>query len=222
MRYRSPIKNNCTVIYGRVSTEEQTQGYSIQAQLRACREWASKNDYKIVKEYLDEGLSASKNLEKRESFKAMIASVTSNDRPFDAVIVHKLDRFSRDSLESLTARALFKRHQIRLISVLEPMVGSDTPEDTLVEHILMGMNQFYSQNLSREIRKGLKERAQQHHLVFGPPFGYKKEVIETQQSHKRTRTISRAVIDEKAAPIVQRVFDLYLREWVTSRCNDTQ
>jgi len=73
------------------------------------------------------------------------------------------------------------------------------------------MNSFYSQNLAREIRKGLKERVQQHHLVFGPPFGYKKEVIETQQSHKRTRTISRAVIDEKAAAIVQRIFDLYLR-----------
>ena len=50
------------------------------------------------------------------------------------VIVHKLDRFSRDSLESLTARTLFKRHKIRLVSVLEPMVGSDSPEDALVEH----------------------------------------------------------------------------------------
>src|SRR5262249_47000023 len=47
--------------------------------------------------------------------------------------------------------------------------------------------------------------------VFGPPFGYKKEIIEQQQTHKRTRTISRAVVDEKAAPIVQRIFDLYDR-----------
>jgi site-specific DNA recombinase len=196
-------------IYARVSSEEQTQGYSIQAQLRAGREWAEKQGYTIVKEYLDEGFSASRNLEKREAFKEMLSDATSKEHPFDIILVHKLDRFSRDSLESLTARALFKRHEIRLLSVLEPMVGSDSPEDTLVEHILMGMNQFYSQNLSREIRKGLKERAQQHHLVFGPPFGYKKEIIETQQSHKRTRTISRAVIDEKTAPIVQRIFDLY-------------
>src|SRR5215813_5733058 len=198
-------------LYARVSSEEQTQGYSIQAQLRACREWAAKNGYRIVKEYLDEGLSASKNLERRESFKAMIAEATSKEHPYDAVIVHKLDRFSRDSLESLTVRTLFKRHIIRLVSVLEPVVGSDSPEDALVEHILVGMNAFYSQNLSREIQKGLKERARQHHLVFGPPFGYKKEIIEQQQSHKRTRTISRAVIDEKAAPIVQRIFDLYDR-----------
>jgi site-specific DNA recombinase len=163
----------------------------------------------VAKEYLDEGVSASKNLERRESFKAMIAEATAKEHPYDVVIVHKLDRFSRDSLESLTVRTLFKRHHIRLVSVLEPVVGSDSPEDALVEHILVGMNTFYSQNLSREIQKGLKERARQHHLVFGPPFGYKKEIIEQQQTHKRTRTITRAVIDEKTAPIVQCIFDLY-------------
>jgi len=205
----TPHRGRTAVIYARVSSEEQVQGYSIQAQLRACREWAEKNGCTIIKEYLDEGFSASRNLEKRESFKEMLSDAASKKRPFDIILVHKLDRFSRDSLESLTARALFKRHEIRLLSILEPMVGSDSPEDTLVEHILMGMNQFYSQNLSREIRKGLKERAQQHHLVFGPPYGYKKEIIETQQSQKRTRTISRPVVDEKAAPVVQRIFDLY-------------
>ena len=204
-----PQRPQTAAIYARVSSEEQVQGYSIQAQLRACREWAGKQGYTIVKEYLDEGFSASRNLEKRESFKEMLANATSKQHPFEIILVHKLDRFSRDSLESLTTRALFKRHGIRLLSVLEPMVGSDSPEDALVEHILMGMNQFYSQNLSREIRKGLKERAQQHHLVFGPPFGYKKEIIETQQGHKRTRTISRAVVDERTAPIVRRIFDLY-------------
>ena len=48
------------VIYARVSSEEQVQGYSIQAQLRACREWAEKHGYKIAKEFLDEGYSASR------------------------------------------------------------------------------------------------------------------------------------------------------------------
>jgi len=78
-----------------------------------------------------------------------------------------------------------------------------------VEHILMGMNTFYPANLAVEIRKGLREKVQQHHLVFGPPFGFKSEIVEKLQGHKRTRTISRAIIDEKAAPIVRRVFNLY-------------
>jgi site-specific DNA recombinase len=130
------------VIYARVSSEEQVQGYSIQAQLRACREWANKRGYKVEKEYLDEGYSASRHLEKRESFKEMLADAASKSHPFDIIVVHKLDRFSRDSLESFTSKAILKRHKVRLISVQEPVVGSEAPEDAFMEHILVGMAEF--------------------------------------------------------------------------------
>ena len=199
------------VIYARVSSEEQVQGYSIQAQLRACREWAEKNGYTVAKEYLEEGQSAFRNLDKREAMKELLADTVSKQRSFQVIIVHKLDRLFRDTLESSTARAILKRERVRLISVTEPMVGSNTPEDFFMEHLLVGMAEFYSRNLSREIMKGLKQRALQGHLVFGPPFGYRKEIIDRQEGHKRTRIISRPVIDEKTAPLVQRIFDLYDR-----------
>jgi site-specific DNA recombinase len=197
------------VIYARVSSEEQVQGYSIQAQLRACREWAAKQGCTVAKEYLEEGQSAFRNLEKREALKELLADTVSKQRAFQIIIVHKLDRLFRDTLESSTARAVLKREKVRLISVTEPMVGSDTPENFLMEHLIVGMAEFYSRNLSREIMKGLKQRALQGHLVFGPPFGYRKEVIDRQEGHKRTRVISRPAVDEKTAPLVQRVFNLY-------------
>src|SRR5258705_12385048 len=80
------------VIYARVSSEEQVQGYSIQAQLRACREWAEKNGYAIAKEYLEEGQSAFRNLEKREALKELLADTVTKQRSFDLIVVHKLDR----------------------------------------------------------------------------------------------------------------------------------
>jgi site-specific DNA recombinase len=199
------------VVYARVSSEEQVQGYSIQAQLRACREWAEKNGYTVAKDYLEEGHSAFRHLEKREALKELIADAVSKQRAFDTIIVHKLDRLFRDTLESSTTRAILKREKVRLISVTEPMVGSDTPENFLMEHLIVGMNEFYSRNLSREIMKGQKQRALQGHLVFRPPFGYRQEIIDRQQGHKRTRTISRPVADEKAALLVQRIFEMYDR-----------
>ena len=93
----------------------------------------------------------------------MLAEAISKSHPFALIIVHKLDRFSRDSAESFTSRALFKRHKVRLVSVQEPAVGSDAPEDAFMEHILVGMAEFYSRNLSREIMKGMKQRAHQGH-----------------------------------------------------------
>src|SRR5918994_7082584 len=199
------------VIYGRVSSEDQVQGFSLQAQLRACREWAEKNGLEVLREYVEEGHSAFRNLDKREAFKELLSDAASKEHPFDIIIVHKLDRLFRDSLESSTTRAILKREHVRLVSVTEPMVGSDTPEDFFMEHILVGMAEFYSRNLSREIMKGLKQRAQQGHLVFRPPYGYKREIIERQEGHKRTRIISRAVVDEKTAAIVRRVFEQFDR-----------
>src|SRR5499433_337438 len=177
-------------IYGRVSSQDQILGYSLEAQLKACRQWAEKNGYKVAREYVEEGHSAFRNLDKREAFRDLLSDAASKQHPFDLVIVHKLDRLFRDSLESSTTRAILKRERVRLVSVTEPMVGSDTPEDFFMEHILVGMAEFYSRNLSREIMKGLKQRAASGHLVFGPPYGYKKEIIEQHQNHKRTRTIS--------------------------------
>src|SRR5215471_8002736 len=157
-------------IYGRVSSEDQVQGYSLEAQLKACRQWAEKNGYKVAREYVEEGHSAFRNLDKREAFKELLSDAASKQHPFDLIIVHKLDRLFRDSLESSTTRAILKREHVRLVSVTEPMVGSDSPEDFFMEHILVGMAEFYSRNLSREIMKGLKQRAQQGHLVFRPPI----------------------------------------------------
>jgi site-specific DNA recombinase len=150
-------------------------------------------------------------LEKREALKELLTDAVSKQRSFHAVIVHKLDRLFRDTLESSTTRAILKREKVRLISVTEPMVGSNTPEDFFMEHLLVGMAEFYSRNLSREIMKGLKQRALQGHLVFGPPFGYRKEIIDRQEGNKRTRIISKPVIDERTAPLVQQIFDLYDR-----------
>jgi predicted site-specific integrase-resolvase len=90
------------VIYARVSSEEQVQGYSIQAQLRACHEWAEKHGYMVGKEYLEEGQSAFRNLEKRTALKELLADSASKERSFSLIIVHKLDRLFRNTLESST------------------------------------------------------------------------------------------------------------------------
>lgn len=187
------------VINARVSSEEQVQGYSIQAQLRTCREWAEKNGYTIAKEYLEEGHSAFRNLEKREALKELLADTVSKQRNFQLIIVHKLDRLFRDTLESATTRAILKREKVRLISVTEPMVGSDTPENFLMEHLIVGMNEFYSRNLSREIMKGQKQRAQ--------------EIIERQQGHKRTRTISRPIVTKRRLPSSSGFLNYTTKEW---------
>ena len=61
---------------------------------------------------------------------------------------------------------------IELISVTERL--ESTPEGKLMLIIIAGMNEFYSDNLSQEVMKGLKENAYQCKFTGGtPPSGIK-------------------------------------------------
>ena len=99
----------------------------------------------------------------------MISEV--KDLNVDAVIVHKLDRFSRDRYDSAFYKREMKKAGVRLISVLERL--DDSPESIILESVLEGMSEYYSRNLAREALKGMKETAYQCKHTGGiPPLGY--------------------------------------------------
>jgi site-specific DNA recombinase len=108
--------------------------------------------------------------DKREKFLAMVDD--SKKREFDSVIVHKLDRFSRDRYDTAFYKRELRKNNVTLYSVLENIDGS--PESIILESILTGMAEYYSKNLAREVMKGLKETAYQRKHTGGyPPLGYK-------------------------------------------------
>lgn len=174
--------------YARFSSDNQREE-SIDAQLRAIRDYAARHQFVIVKEFCDEARSAT--TDKRPAFQSMFANL----HDIDAVIVHKLDRFSRDRYDSAFYKRQLKKHGIRLISVLEPL--DDSPESVILESVLEGMAEYYSLNLARETMKGLKETAYQcRHTGGMPPLGY--DVVD-----------GRYVLNEKEAEIVRLIFDKY-------------
>ena len=61
---------------------------------------------------------------------------------FNAVIVHKLDRFSRDRYDSAFYKRQLKKNGVKLISVLENL--DDSPESIILESVLEGMAEYYS------------------------------------------------------------------------------
>lgn len=141
--------------YARYSSDNQREE-SIEAQLRAIREYCERNRMQLVKIYTDEARSAT--TDDRPGFLQMIQDSAMG--LFSAVIVHKLDRFSRDRYDSAFYKRQLKKNGVRLISVLENL--DDTPESIILESVLEGMAEYYSANLARETLKGLKENAFEH------------------------------------------------------------
>ena len=85
-------------IYGRVSTEEQAlRGFSIEAQVDALKEYAKKNNMKIVDIYLDEGISGAKPPLKRPALNRLLEDVKAGK--IDMILFTKLDRWFRSVKE---------------------------------------------------------------------------------------------------------------------------
>ncbi len=179
-------------LYARYSSDNQ-RTESIDAQLRYLKDFCKDNKYSIVKIYTDEALSGTSD--NRPKFLQMI-----NDAKlqlFDAIIVHKLDRFARNRYDSAFYKREVKKYGVKIISALEKF--DDSPESIILESVIEGMNEYYSANLSREVMKGMKETAYEcKHTGGKPPFGY--DVAENKKY----------IINEYEASIVKDIFKMYL------------
>ena len=140
------------VIYARYSSDSQREE-SIEGQVRECKEYAERENITILGIYIDRALSA--RTADRPDFQRMIAD--SEKHLFDAILVWKLDRFSRDRYDSAHYKHILKKNGVKVISAKEAI--SDGPEGIILESMLEGLNEYYSAELAVKIRRGQKENA---------------------------------------------------------------
>ena len=178
------------VIYARYSSDRQTE-QSIDGQIHVCMEYAERNDIVIVGTYIDRAMTGTND--NREQFQKMLKD--SDKKPFDYVLVYKLDRFSRNKYEMAIHRKHLKDNGIKVLSAMENI--PDTPEGILLESLLEGMNQYYSEELSQKTLRGLRETRIKGNFPGGIiNFGYRVK------NHK-------VVIQEEEAAIIQELFTRY-------------
>ena len=186
------------VIYARYSSDRQTE-QSIEGQLRDCREYAQRNDIAIVGTYIDRATTGTND--NREQFQKMLKD--SDKKSFDYVLVYKLDRFSRNKYEMAIHRKHLKDNGIKILSAKENI--PETPEGVLLESLLEGMNQYYSEELSQKTKRGLRETRIKGNYMGGPiNYGY-KVVHETTDE----QTVAKVAVNEDEAPILLHIFEAY-------------
>ncbi len=193
-------------VYARVSSDSQDVDLSISAQLRAVRDYANRNGYEIVREYVDEaesGRSAS-----RPQFKEMIAVAKLKNLPFSAILVWKLNRFSRSRVDSVTYKTLLKNKGIRVISINEHL--DESPSGQLLEGIIESVDEFYSANLGQDIKRGLRENAARGFYSIGrAPYGFRK--VPVRDGVKTRYKLEPDPGDSISIKIVRRIFEMALK-----------
>lgn len=186
------------VIYARYSSNNQTE-QSIEGQIRVCREYAQRNNLAVAGTYIDRATTGTND--NREQFQQMLKD--SDKKAWDYVLCYKLDRFSRNKYEMAIHRKHLKDNGVKILSAMENI--PDSPEGILLESLLEGMNQYYSEELSQKTKRGLRETRIKGNYMGGPVnYGYsvKHENIGDQ-------TVAKVVINDDEAPILLHIFEAY-------------
>jgi site-specific DNA recombinase len=194
-------------LYARVSSDKQDTDLSISAQLRAIREYAVKNGYSIVREFIDEAESG--RTASRPAFKEMIALARTKNPPFSAILVWKLNRFARSRADSITYKTLLRNKGIEVISINEPM--DDSPSGRLLEGVIESIDEFYSANLGQDIKRGMRENASRgFYNGSRPPYGYHRVTVK--DGDRMRNKLEPDPEDSVTLQTVKRIFDMASRD----------
>lgn len=137
-------------LYARYSSDNQREE-SIVAQFRTCREYCRRKGYAIIKEYADEACTGTND--NRPQFQQMLADAEAG--MFEVLVAHKLDRVGRNAYDFYTNSRKLQQAGVKMEFAAQEI--PDTPEGFFMKAVLAGMSEFYSANLSREVKKGKKK-----------------------------------------------------------------
>jgi site-specific DNA recombinase len=178
-----------TITYVRVSTEDQVD-YSPDAQAARCRQHAAQHDLGGVTVIRDEGFSG-KNLD-RPGMGQLLELVESGRVAH--VVVWRLDRLSRDTVDLSTLMRLFERTCVSLHSVNEGRVDLTTAAGRMQVGIHGVFAQFYREHIVENVKLGQQQAVEKGRWQNRPPTGYSM--------------VDGFLVPNEDAPVVVRIFQL--------------
>lgn len=156
------------ILYVRVSSKEQLEGSSLETQEKICRDYAQKNGYDVIKVFIEKGESAKTT--DRTELKLLLDYVAKNYKNLFGVIIYKIDRLARNSLDHAQLKLFFNKYGVRLISATENL--EDTPVGRLIENQLAGFAQFDNEIRTERSVGGMMAAVKAGRYVWGAPLGY--------------------------------------------------
>ena len=190
-------RENTAFLYPRLSRDDNLEGesYSIQNQKKLLAKAAKDMGYTNLVTFVDDGVSGVTM--DRPGFNAMMAELEKGHAA--AVFVKDMSRLGRNYIEvGRLMEEFFPEHDIRLVAVSD---GIDTSDgDNELAPIRNLFNEWYARDISKKRRISNKIKGNSGEPMGPPPYGYKKDPDNPK----------RWVVDEEAAAVVRRIFDMTL------------
>lgn len=189
------------VIYIRVSTDMQIDGYSLEAQKNVLKRYADREGMIIVYIYEDAGKSG-KTIEGRPAFQKMLSDIK-NGMEVDYILVYKLSRFGRNAADILSSLEFVQSYDVNLICA-EEGIDSSQASGRLLISVLSAVAEIERENILEQTMNGRKEKARQGKWNGGfAPYGYKLERVGNSDKKQ-------LVIAEDEAEVIRIIYDKFV------------
>ena len=179
------------VIYARYSSHNQKEE-SIEQQVAECTAFAAVSGITIVQVYADKAVSG--RTDRRSSFQRMLKDAEGGG--FDVVIAYKSNRIARNMLSALTYESKLAEFGIETLYAKEEF--GNTAAGRFALRTMMNVNQFYSENMAEDIRRGMRDNAENCKVNGMVQYGY------------RRGPDGKYEIDPARAEVVREIFNRYL------------
>ena len=180
------------VIYARYSSHNQ-RDVSIEQQIDACQKYAKAGGFTVKECYSDRAVSG--KTDKRPQFQRMMRDA--QDGKFDYVIAWKSNRMGRNMLQAMVNESKLLEQGVRCLFVEEDF--DDTAAGRFALRNMMNVNQFYSENMAEDIRRGLMDNAAKCKVNGRLPIGYRRgkdgEYVVQEDEAETVREIFQRLID---------------------------
>lgn len=185
-------------IYIRVSTEDQArEGFSLPEQEKRLRAMCEYKGYDIYKVYEERGVSA-KTGNHRPKFEELLQDI--RDKKCNTIVVLKLDRLTRSVFDWENILKFLEDNQAYLDCANDD-INTTNANGKMISRILTSVSQQEIERTSERTKIGIEGAIKSGHLTR-VPFGYMKDVNGPDKK--------KVVIDPETAPIVKRIFEIYL------------
>lgn len=155
------------VIYARYSSHNQ-RDCSIEQQVAECRKFAAEMGMTVSEVYDDRAVSG--KTDKRPNFQRMMHDAELGK--FSIVLAWKSNRIGRNMLQAMMNEQRLNDLGVRCLYTEEDF--DDTAAGRFALRSMMNVNQFYSENMAEDIRRGLMDNAKQCKVTGAVPYGYEK------------------------------------------------
>ena len=180
-------------IYARKSTDdEERQILSIDAQLDELRMLAAKEGLEVVREYVE---SQTAKKPGRPVFNEMLKAMKRGEA--QAILAWHPDRLARNSVDG--GRLIYDLDTGAIATLKFPTHWfENTPQGKFMLNIAFGQSKYYVDNLSENIKRGIRKKLREGIFPNKPPIGYLND--------PQTRAV---IIDPERGPLVRRMFEEY-------------